>query len=272
VALHLPKQLRNGDLEAVGDAPDSLQRWVASSPFDAARVSAVNTCPIGEFLLAKPLPLSQSPDRFAECSLKIWHRPKLGLCRRTVHGLIVTLAPGALDSSVRTPRQEARGMGTEQVVRAEKASTGFAGRDKGWLELTPRALVFRKKDGGPVRFEIPVTDIEGARAKKAFRAGTEILEVVYRDEKGKRQTRSFERTSFGAVTMSLYASRAEPNSFASFERDIAELRQQQREPARQAPAAPPDRVEQLRQLGELRSSGVLTEDEFQAEKARILGS
>lgn len=34
----------------------------------------------------------------------------------------------------------------------------------------------------------------------------------------------------------------------------------------------PDRIEQLRQLGELHSSGVLTDQEFAAEKARITGS
>ncbi|TMG15025.1 MAG: SHOCT domain-containing protein [Chloroflexi bacterium] len=32
----------------------------------------------------------------------------------------------------------------------------------------------------------------------------------------------------------------------------------------------PDRYERLRQIGELRSSGVLSEAEFEQEKARIL--
>lgn len=36
-----------------------------------------------------------------------------------------------------------------------------------------------------------------------------------------------------------------------------------------APAS--DRIEQLRQLGELRTSGVLTDEEFASEKARIMG-
>ena len=41
-----------------------------------------------------------------------------------------------------------------------------------------------------------------------------------------------------------------------------------------APTAAPalERVSQLAKLAELRSSGVLTEEEFQTEKARILGS
>ena len=48
--------------------------------------------------------------------------------------------------------------------------------------------------------------------------------------------------------------------------------------AQQAPEAPPppaapstsDTLEQLKQLGELKAQGVLTEDEFAAQKAKIL--
>ena len=39
-----------------------------------------------------------------------------------------------------------------------------------------------------------------------------------------------------------------------------------------AAAAQADPLEQLKQLGELKAAGVLTEDEFQAQKAKILGS
>ena len=42
-------------------------------------------------------------------------------------------------------------------------------------------------------------------------------------------------------------------------------------PAAPAPAAPAaDPLEQLKQLGELKASGVLTEAEFEAQKAKIL--
>jgi Short C-terminal domain len=42
-------------------------------------------------------------------------------------------------------------------------------------------------------------------------------------------------------------------------------------PAAAAPApAQPDRMTQLKQLGELKAQGVLTEEEFAAEKAKIL--
>lgn len=40
-----------------------------------------------------------------------------------------------------------------------------------------------------------------------------------------------------------------------------------------APPAPaPDPVQQLKELGELRDKGVLTEEEFAAQKAKLLGS
>ena len=58
-------------------------------------------------------------------------------------------------------------------------------------------------------------------------------------------------------------------------------RQQQRwaqQEYQEAPAAAPapaaggeDRVKQLKELGELRDSGVLTEEEFAAQKAKLLG-
>lgn len=42
------------------------------------------------------------------------------------------------------------------------------------------------------------------------------------------------------------------------------------EPAAPPPAAAPDPIEQLRQLGELRAQGVLTDEEFAAQKAKLL--
>ena len=39
-----------------------------------------------------------------------------------------------------------------------------------------------------------------------------------------------------------------------------------------APDATDNRISQLKQLGELKDQGVLSEDEFQQQKARILGS
>jgi len=42
-------------------------------------------------------------------------------------------------------------------------------------------------------------------------------------------------------------------------------------PAAAAPAAPaPSMIDQLKELGELKEQGILTEDEFAAQKARLL--
>jgi hypothetical protein len=39
-----------------------------------------------------------------------------------------------------------------------------------------------------------------------------------------------------------------------------------------APATPPDTISQLKELAELRSQGILTDVEFEAQKAKILAS
>lgn len=48
--------------------------------------------------------------------------------------------------------------------------------------------------------------------------------------------------------------------------------QQQAEPAPAAAAPQKSTVEQLRELGQLREQGILTDEEFAAEKAKILRS
>ena len=47
--------------------------------------------------------------------------------------------------------------------------------------------------------------------------------------------------------------------------------QQQYAPAPAPAPAAPDPIEQLKQLGELHAQGVLTDEEFAAQKAKILG-
>ena len=77
---------------------------------------------------------------------------------------------------------------------------------------------------------------------------------------GRVQRRQAER--FAERDASIYA-----------QQDAAYAAQQNAYAAPPPAAAPPaeDRIEQLRQLGELKAQGVLTEAEFAAEKARILG-
>ena len=69
-----------------------------------------------------------------------------------------------------------------------------------------------------------------------------------------------------ATHVSNNVSRRQANKWA--EQDAA----QYQEPVKAAPAAPAqdDKLEQLQKLGELKTSGVLTEAEFEAQKAKIL--
>ena len=56
------------------------------------------------------------------------------------------------------------------------------------------------------------------------------------------------------------------------QQDAAQQQQQYAAPPPPPPAAPStdDKLEQLKELGELKASGVLTEAEFEAQKAKIL--
>lgn len=75
-----------------------------------------------------------------------------------------------------------------------------------------------------------------------------------------------------ATAVSNNVSRRQANRWAQ---QSAAQEQQAAPPAQPVPAAAPagdsnDMLEQLKQLGELRAAGVLTEDEFAAQKAKIL--
>ena len=55
----------------------------------------------------------------------------------------------------------------------------------------------------------------------------------------------------------------------------AQQEEQQQAPAPAAPApaaAEPSMIDQLKELGELKAQGILTEEEFAAQKAKLLGS
>jgi len=83
-----------------------------------------------------------------------------------------------------------------------------------------------------------------------------------------------------ATAVSNRVSRRQANRWAAQDQPAYEAQSyeqqayEQQAPAYQAPA-PADmdaKLEQLRQLGELKSQGVLSEEEFFAQKQRILGS
>ena len=75
-----------------------------------------------------------------------------------------------------------------------------------------------------------------------------------------------------ATAVSNRVSRRQANKWAA--QDEQQAYEEQQEPAQEPPpaAAPAqdDMLDQLQKLGELKASGVLTEDEFAAQKAKIL--
>jgi hypothetical protein len=60
--------------------------------------------------------------------------------------------------------------------------------------------------------------------------------------------------------------------YANPRADLANQTQEQAQAAAAPAAAAPDPIAQLKELGELHQSGVLTDEEFAAQKAKILGS
>jgi Mn-containing catalase len=83
-----------------------------------------------------------------------------------------------------------------------------------------------------------------------------------------------------ATAVSNRVSRRQANRWSQQEADQYSQQQYAQQPQQQAapppqqaaPAAAPDPIEQLKQLAELKSQGILTDDEFAAQKAKILGT
>ena len=84
--------------------------------------------------------------------------------------------------------------------------------------------------------------------------------------------RGVARTAVVAGTATAVSGRVQRRQAAKWDAQDA---QQDTQPMYQAPPvaeeAAPDPLEQLKTLGELKQQGVLTEEEFAAQKAKILG-
>jgi hypothetical protein len=74
-----------------------------------------------------------------------------------------------------------------------------------------------------------------------------------------------------ATAVSNRVSRRQGNRWAAQE-DQQYAQQQYAQAPPPAPAAAPDTVSQLKQLAELKTQGILTDAEFEAQKAKILAS
>jgi len=81
--------------------------------------------------------------------------------------------------------------------------------------------------------------------------------------------RGVARTAVIAGTATTVSNRVSRRQAQKWGAEEAQQAPPQQAPAAAAPAADP--IAQLKQLGELRDSGVLTDAEFEAQKAKILG-
>jgi hypothetical protein len=85
--------------------------------------------------------------------------------------------------------------------------------------------------------------------------------------------RGMARTAVVAGTATAVSNRVSRRQSARWAgQDQTPYPQEQAPPPAAAPAASaPSRIDQLKELGELKAQGVLNDAEFEAEKARILG-
>ena len=72
-----------------------------------------------------------------------------------------------------------------------------------------------------------------------------------------------------ATSVSNRVSRRQAQRWA--DQDAAVYQEQAAPPPAPAAAAPPDPIEQLKELGQLHEQGILTDEEFAAQKAKVLG-
>ena len=86
--------------------------------------------------------------------------------------------------------------------------------------------------------------------------------------------RGVARTAVVAGTATAVSGRVQRRQAARWDAQDAQYAQQDTQPVYQAPPAEEaaaDPLEQLKTLGELKQQGILTEEEFAAQKAKILG-
>ena len=83
--------------------------------------------------------------------------------------------------------------------------------------------------------------------------------------------RGVARTAVVAGTATTVSNRVSRRQASRWAEQDQQAQYQQAPPPAAAPAAA-DPVQQLKELGELRDKGVLTEEEFAAQKAKVLGS
>jgi hypothetical protein len=79
------------------------------------------------------------------------------------------------------------------------------------------------------------------------------------------------RTAAIAGTASAVGGRVRHRQDQKWAQQEQEQYAQQQQPPAPSPAGEPSVIDQLKELGELKAQGILTEEEFAAQKAKLLG-
>ena len=160
------------------------------------------------------------------------------------------------------------------ILKREKLKSGTWGQKKAWLVLTDSEIFFTTDEapqpsGDGALWAIQLAAIHNVRAKKAFRAGIDVLEIEFTDTAGKSLKKSFERGSVAQwANAGTGTGRVEANSLASWELMINNARLGRG--ASESQPAPQSVADELAKLAALRATGVLTEEEFNLGKQRLL--
>lgn len=160
-------------------------------------------------------------------------------------------------------------MSTERVIKKEElmlrksAFTKLAGN----LILTPKSLTYIQVKGVFNKteekiLEIPISSIVNVKAVKAYAGGTEHLHITY-TEGGKELKVTFEHVSVSAAFTMGAASRLEAMYLADWVKAIEDLRGGKN--------SSNNGLDDLEKLAELKSKGIITQEEFEAKKKSILG-
>ena len=109
----------------------------------------------------------------------------------------------------------------------------------------------------------------GTMARTAVVAGTAstVVGATQRRQAGKAQ----EKADAQAAQQAAVESQQQMADMQA-QMDAMQTQQQQQQPAAAAPAGGNDMMAELERLGQLKANGILTDEEFAAAKAKILGT
>jgi len=153
-------------------------------------------------------------------------------------------------------------MSGEKIIKKEdklNCNIGLLGK-RGSLVLAAGELYFLS--GKEKAFSTPLKEIVSVDARKGFGNGVDFLFVIF-NENGKERKIKIQHLAFWTgVAMGNMTQLREPY-FKSWEAAI--------ENARSGKSTQQSNIGDLEKLAELRSKGVITEEEFQKKKKQLLG-